>query len=217
VDTFAPSTRLAAIDAATASSESIRVAIAHRVAEEPRVTGTPPPERASADTDDPPSQTQDLGTVLPANRVSRVVGTGTPDCPVFPEVTLPDPDKTPERHQSCASLLETAESRDRRTREFGQRDEFAGAYSPAAAYNALYTDPAFPDTSFVDVNYTQSPPSFKNFIVLVHFANVPFVVCVRCWSASLPGPHTASRRPQKPHCQCISHPTEPPTRPCRSR
>ena len=157
VDIFAPSTRLDAIDTATASSDPIRADTAPQVTGALRIPGSPPPERASAqaDTDDPPSQTQDLGTVLPANRVSRVVGSGTPDYPVFPEVTLPDPDIRPARPQRCAS----PPSRERRTAELGRHDEFADAYSPAAAYNALYTDSAFPDTSFEDANYTQSPAS----------------------------------------------------------
>jgi hypothetical protein len=70
VDIFATSPHLAAIDAAAATSEFVRVAIALRVTEELQVAGTPPPERASADTDDPPSQTQDLAAerVTPANR-----------------------------------------------------------------------------------------------------------------------------------------------------
>ena len=148
VDIFNTSPNLAAIDEATSSPPPTR-----RRQVVPG-TATPEPDRIRI-------TRQDRVPLVLAHAVNLEL---TDPIEVYTDTAdLPGPtpaDITAFREDPDFSKpSETAASRDQRTRDFGRRDEFADAYSPTADFNRLYTDQEFPNTTFVDINYTQSPAS----------------------------------------------------------
>ena len=149
VDIFDTSPRLAAIDAAT-STPIVAPPVPPTTRAQQLAPGTPSPGPARV-----PITRQD--------RVSLVLRSDTVDREPTDTADLPGPtpaDITAFRDDPDFSKpSETAASRDQRTRDFGRHDEFANAYSPTADFNSLYTDQEFPNTTFVDINYTQSPAS----------------------------------------------------------